>query len=89
MYISKVLKPFLVKYQTDELMIMFLAEDLHDMCRNLMHKFVKKSVFDSADAMYKIANLDILDKKNHKAAAGIAALQQRLPLQTLEKQSSE
>ena len=71
MYISKVLKPFLVKYQTDEPMIMFLAEDLHDMCGKLMHKFVKKSVLDSADTMSKLANLDVLDKKNHKAAAEI------------------
>ena len=30
-FISKVVKPFLVKYQTDEPMIMFLAEDLYDM----------------------------------------------------------
>ena len=36
-----------------------------------MHKFVKKSVLDSADTMYKIANLDVLDKQNHKAAAEI------------------
>ena len=35
-YISKVLKPFLVKYQTDEPMIIFLAEDLIDMCGKLM-----------------------------------------------------
>ena len=27
-YIAKVLKPFLVKYQTDEPMIMFLAKDV-------------------------------------------------------------
>ena len=31
-YISKILKPFLVKYQTDEPMIMFLADDVHVMC---------------------------------------------------------
>ena len=36
-----------------------------------MHKFVKKSVLDLADTMYKIANLDVLDKQNHKAAAEI------------------
>ena len=60
-----------MKYQTDESMIMFLTEDLHNMCGKLMHKFFKKSVLDSADTMYKIANLDVLDKKNHKAAAKI------------------
>ena len=41
------------------------------MCGKLIYKFVKKSVLDSADTMYKIANLDVLDKKNHKAAAEI------------------
>ena len=70
-FISKVLKPFLVKYQTDEPMIMFLAEDLYDMITKLMHKFMKKSALDAADTVYKIANLDVLDKKNHKAAGEI------------------
>ena len=70
-YISKVLKPFLVKYQTDEPMIMFLAGDLYDMCWKLMQKYVKKSVLETADTVYKIANLDVLDKKNHKAPAEI------------------
>ena len=58
-----------MKCQTDEPVIMFPAEDLHDMCGKLMHKFVKKSVLDSADTMYKIVNIDVLDKKNHKTAA--------------------
>ena len=71
MYIAKVSKPFLVKYQTDERMIMFLAEDLQSMCSKLMHKFVKKLVLDSADTMYKIANLHVLDKQNHKVATEI------------------
>ena len=44
-YIAKVLKLFLVKYQTDEPIIMFLAEDLQSMCSKLMHKFVKKLFF--------------------------------------------
>ena len=36
-------------------------------CGKLMHKSVKKPVLDSADTVYKIANLGVLDKKNHKA----------------------
>ena len=63
-YITKVLKLFLVKYQTDEPVIMFLAEDLQSMCSKLMHTFVKKSVLASAD-------LDVLDKQNHKVATEI------------------
>ena len=70
---------------------MFLVEDLQSMFSKLMHKFVKKSVLDSADTMYKIANLDILDKQNHKVATendtGFAA---KAILTTLaKKQSSE
>ena len=51
-------------------MIMFLDEDLHDVW-GADEQIVKKSVLDSADTMYKIANLDVLDKKSHKAAAKI------------------
>ena len=65
-YIAKVLKPFLVKYQADEPMIMFLEEDLKSMCSKLMYKSVKKSVLDIADTRYRIVNLDVLDKQNHK-----------------------
>ena len=49
-------------------MIMFLTEDLHDMCGKLMHEFVKKSFLDSADTIYKVTSLDVLEKKNHKSA---------------------
>ena len=41
------------------------------MVTKLMHKFVKKSLLDAVDTMYKIAKLDVLDKKNHKAAEEI------------------
>ena len=70
-HISKVLKPFLVRYQTNKPMIMFLAGDLYDICTKLMHKFIKKDILDSADTVYKVATLDVLDKKNHKLAAEI------------------
>ena len=70
-HISKVLRPFLVGYQTDKLMIMFLAGDLYDICTKLMHKFIKKDILDSADTVYKVATLDVLNKKNHKLAAEI------------------
>ena len=71
MYISKVLKPFLVRYQTDELMIMFIGEDLFDMCGKLMQKFVKKDILDSTDTMSKLANLNVLNKDNHNLASSI------------------
>ena len=43
MFISKLLNPFLVKCQTDEPMVMFLAEDLYDMVTKLMNKFEEVS----------------------------------------------
>ena len=52
-------------------MIMFLAGDLYDMCWKLMQKYVKKSVLETADTVCKIANLDVLDKKNQKTPAQI------------------
>ena len=54
-----------MKYQTDEPMIMFIGEDLFDMCGKLMQKFVKK------DTMSKLANLNVLNKNNHKLASSI------------------
>ena len=70
-YISKILKPYLVKYQTDEPMIRFLAKDLHDVLDADAQICKIKSVLDSVDTMHKIKNLDVMDKKNHKAAAEI------------------
>ena len=71
LYIAKVLKPFLLKYQTDAPMMLFLGEDLQDACQKLMQKFVKKSILDSADTVYKVAHLDVLDTKNHRSASDI------------------
>ena len=70
-YIGKVLKPFLLKYQTDAPMMMFLGKDLQDTCQKLMQKFVKKSIMDSADTAYKVAHLDVLDIKNHISVSDI------------------
>ena len=69
-YISKILEPFLLKYQTDEPLIMYLAEDFHDVWE-ANTQICKQISFGSADTMYKITNLDVLDKKNHKATAEI------------------
>ena len=70
-YIAKVLKLFLLKYQTDAPMMMFLGEDLQDTCQKLMQKFVKKSFLDSADTAYKVAHLDVLDTMNHRFVSDI------------------
>ena len=71
MYIGKVLKPFLVKYQADAPIMMFLGEGLQDTCQKLMQKFVKMSILDSEATTYKVAYLDVLDTKNHRSASDI------------------
>ena len=70
-YITKVLKPFLLKYQTDAAMMMFLGEDLQDTCQKLMQKFVKRSILNSADTAYKVAHLHVFDTKNHRSTSDI------------------
>ena len=83
-YISKVLKPFLVKYQTDEPMIMFLAEDLHDMCGKLMHKSIENQIW--------IQQIQCINSKpwmswtrsiTKQQQRLMLALQPRLPMETL------
>ena len=49
----------------------FLEKTLQDTCQKLMQKFVKKSILDSADTAYKVANLDVLDMKNHRSVSDI------------------
>ena len=70
-YITKILKLFLVKYQTDEPMIMFLAEDLQHICSKLMHTFVKKSVLRFSRYNIQNCKLGFLDKQNHEVATEI------------------
>ena len=47
---------------------MFIGEDLFDMYGKLMQRFVKKDILDLTDTMSKLANLNVLNKDNHKAS---------------------
>ena len=71
MFIARILKTFLLKYQMDETMIIFLGADLYDLCQKLLQKFIKKSVMENADIVYKLACVDVIDKKNHRSASHI------------------
>ena len=57
--IAKTLNSFLVPYQTDKPMILFLAESLETFLRSLCMKFIRKDVLESA----KTASLLILCMK--------------------------
>jgi len=39
---AKVMKPYLEKYQTDNPMVVYMAEDLKNLLKTVMEKFVKK-----------------------------------------------
>ena len=57
--ISKIVEDFLTVYQTDKPMVPFLAEDLDNLLRNLMRRFVKKDVLKSATSVTKLAAVDV------------------------------
>ena len=44
--IAKIVQPFLTVYQTDRLMMAFIASDLHKLLKQLMGRFMKASVID-------------------------------------------
>ena len=45
--ITKMVTPFLTLYQTDRLMIPFLASDLHKLLKQLLVRFVKNDIVES------------------------------------------
>ena len=58
------LQPFLSKYQTNRPMVPFLCDDLCQVIKALMRRFVKKDVLNAASDE-KLTKLDVTDSKNH------------------------
>jgi hypothetical protein len=56
-------EPFLRKYQTATPMAPFLYEDIADLLRGLMKRFVKKSIMDDADSSAKLIKIDLSKKE--------------------------
>ena len=56
--IAKATTPFLTKYQTDVPMLPFLKEDLEDLLRDLLRRFVKKNVLEKVDTVLKLLRID-------------------------------
>ena len=62
--IAKVLTPFLKKFQSEEPMLPFVAEELYTILWTLLGKFIKKSVLDEATTATKLSKIDVLSKEN-------------------------
>lgn len=87
--IASVLKPFLEKFQTDHPMMPFMAEELERVMRNLMMRFIKKTVLDESTSGSQLARIDIFKEDNlvnpKKIDTGYAV---KAIIQELEKNKS-
>lgn len=61
---AKVLTPFLEKFQSEQLRLPFMAEELYTILWTLLKKFVQKSVLDQATTAAKLSKIDVLKKEN-------------------------
>ena len=66
--VAKLLQPYLKMFQTEKSMLPFMAVDLEQLLRNLMLRFIKKSVIDEATSVTKLTGIIIEDSQNHLAA---------------------
>ena len=61
---AKLVQPFLKKYQTEKPMMPFITEDLCNILRSLMTRFIKGSVLTEAKTSYKLASIDVNDQSS-------------------------
>ena len=66
--VAKLLQPYLKMFQTEKPMLPFIAVDLEQLLRNLMLRFIKKSVFDEATSVTKLTRVHVEDSQNDFAA---------------------
>ncbi|XP_070176232.1 uncharacterized protein [Littorina saxatilis] len=72
--IAKDIEPFLRQYQTDKPVLPFLADDLFDVVRNMMGRFVKDDIMEnvgSSTSKLILASQDLSEVKTHKDGSKI------------------
>jgi len=62
--VASVCEPFLKQYQTTEPMAPFMYDDMEHLLRQLMKRFVKKSLLKEADSVSKLVKIDPSCKDN-------------------------
>lgn len=89
--IAKVVTPFLTRYQTDAPMLPFIRNDLQDLVRDLLARFMQKSVLDKANTITKLLRVDPSEQTQHVAShavdIGFAAEQSLRELKRTKKAS--
>ncbi|KAK1903780.1 Acetyl-coenzyme A carboxylase carboxyl transferase subunit alpha [Dissostichus eleginoides] len=63
--VAREVTPFLKLYETDKPMLPFMSEDLSNILRSLMEKFIKPSVMKNATTTVKLLQVDLTDPVNH------------------------
>lgn len=62
--IANFLTPFLKKFQSEEPMLPFMAEELYTILWTLLKKFIKKSVLEEVTTAAKLSKINVLKKEN-------------------------
>ena len=74
-FVSSILEPYLLAYQTDKPMILFMCSDLERLLRNILNVFVKQEVIDKCSTPIQLKEIDIHKKddllKGKKHQAGL------------------
>ena len=66
--VANLLQPYLKMSQTEKPMLPFMAVDLEQLLRDLMLRFIKKSVLNEATFVTKPVRINVEDSQNHLAA---------------------
>jgi len=69
--VTKEVTPFLKLYQTDKPMVTFLAQDLFELLKSLMQRFVKPDVMKKATTCSKLLDIKVKDSKSLLAPAKV------------------
>ncbi|XP_063740389.1 uncharacterized protein LOC134883765 [Eleginops maclovinus] len=92
MAVSRSVTPFLTKYQTDEPVLPFFANDLAELLKNLLRRFIKRELLTDVTPQH-LVRLDVTDKQSrvHPKAVdiGIGAETAIKELQQRSKSSEE
>ncbi|KAK5866011.1 hypothetical protein PBY51_019494 [Eleginops maclovinus] len=63
MAVSRSVTPFLTKYQTDEPVLPFFANDLAELLKNLLRRFIKRELLTDVTPQH-LVRLDVTDKQS-------------------------
>ena len=64
-YLTSLLRPFLVRFQTESPVLPFLAIDLDRMIRQVYGLFMKRDVVNETQTPYLLSKVDVSKKENH------------------------